>query len=281
MPVEVQHELLRFSRLDSTKLLSDPSQQLAYGYVAGNALSWNDQMGLGRWQDTKDAVKKAVSSVGRAVRSIGRGIKKRANRAKKSVSKFFSVKEKGYMLYPAFGSDNLEDYPVLATNGILAKEQHMQEFSNLHNIPVYYNPSKGVIRDIWQSFLQKINGGNDNLAKGLAEELEGVESKKVLLAHSQGTITSKNSGLFYDMENISHQIYKSPAAFKANAEEAAKKIGSTLRYDLPVGDISNLLAPSLNPARIVSSVLDVSCLTCIHKSNNLEEAYREYQQWGY
>jgi len=65
---------LRFSRLDTQQLLADPSQQLAYGYVAGNALAWNDQMGLGRWKDFKNGVKKKYD-------------KFKANRAKKKADK--------------------------------------------------------------------------------------------------------------------------------------------------------------------------------------------------
>ena len=77
LPIEVQHELLRFSRLDSTKLLSDPSQQLAYGYVAGNALAWNDQMGLGLFKK-RTAEEKAQRASDRADRKA----KRKANRKK-------------------------------------------------------------------------------------------------------------------------------------------------------------------------------------------------------
>jgi len=90
LPLEIQHELLRFSRLDTTKLLSDPSQQLAYGYVAGNALAWNDQMGLGRWKDLKDGVKKRYNKY-KAKRLKKKNDKKR----KKALKKFRKSLVKG------------------------------------------------------------------------------------------------------------------------------------------------------------------------------------------
>jgi len=46
LPKAVQHELMRFTGLNTAQLLADPAQQMRYGYVAGNALSWVDLMGL-------------------------------------------------------------------------------------------------------------------------------------------------------------------------------------------------------------------------------------------
>ena len=95
MPLEVQHELLRFSRLDTTQLLTDPSQQLAYGYVAGNALAWNDQMGLGLFKK-RTAEEKAQRASGRADRKANRkasrkkffdGVRKNFSKAVNTVTK--------------------------------------------------------------------------------------------------------------------------------------------------------------------------------------------------
>ncbi|MGD8115386.1 RHS repeat-associated core domain-containing protein [Vibrio sp. TRT 29B02] len=46
LPTEIQHELIRFTGLNASQLLRDPSQQLAYGYVSGNPLVWVDPFGL-------------------------------------------------------------------------------------------------------------------------------------------------------------------------------------------------------------------------------------------
>ncbi len=46
LPTEIQHELMRFTGLSANQLLRDPDQQLAFGYVSGNPLSWVDPFGL-------------------------------------------------------------------------------------------------------------------------------------------------------------------------------------------------------------------------------------------
>ncbi|MGD8234277.1 RHS repeat domain-containing protein [Vibrio sp. TRT 1302] len=46
LPSEIQHELMRYTGLNASQLLRDPSQQLAFGYVSGNPLSWVDPFGL-------------------------------------------------------------------------------------------------------------------------------------------------------------------------------------------------------------------------------------------
>ncbi len=46
LPAEIQHELMQFAGLNTQQLLRDPAQQMAYGYVRGNPLSYVDPMGL-------------------------------------------------------------------------------------------------------------------------------------------------------------------------------------------------------------------------------------------
>lgn len=61
LPQSARHKLLASTQLNTAGLLRDPSQQMAYGYVAGNPLRWVDPMGLTTWTGT---VKNVAVSVG-------------------------------------------------------------------------------------------------------------------------------------------------------------------------------------------------------------------------
>jgi RHS repeat-associated protein len=57
LPTAIQHELMRFTGLNTAQLINDPSQQLAYGYVSGNPLAWVDPLGLNLIEDTVSIAK--------------------------------------------------------------------------------------------------------------------------------------------------------------------------------------------------------------------------------
>lgn len=46
LPKSIQHELMRFSGLNTSQLLRDPAQQMRFGYVKNNPLSYIDLNGL-------------------------------------------------------------------------------------------------------------------------------------------------------------------------------------------------------------------------------------------
>lgn len=71
LPAEIQHELMRFTGLDTAKLLRDPSQQVAHGYVSGNPLAWTDWLGLcetvGFWGSVGNALSNAANLTNGAI----------------------------------------------------------------------------------------------------------------------------------------------------------------------------------------------------------------------
>ncbi|MCJ2376896.1 hypothetical protein LNL84_08610 [Vibrio sp. ZSDZ34] len=71
LPAAIQHELMRFTGLNTAQLLNDPSQQLAYGYVSGNPLKWADPFGLATFDDFVDHLVTAGNVVGAAGQIVG------------------------------------------------------------------------------------------------------------------------------------------------------------------------------------------------------------------
>lgn len=79
LPSDIQHELMRFTGLDTAQLLRDPSQQVAYGYVSGNPLAWTDWLGLcdsytdkGFWQKQKELFDSSLSFWGEIIGTVHR-----------------------------------------------------------------------------------------------------------------------------------------------------------------------------------------------------------------
>jgi hypothetical protein len=61
LPAEIQHELMRFTGLNTDQLLNDPSQQMRYGYVSGNPSKWVDPWGLCLPAETDGSVNKEAT----------------------------------------------------------------------------------------------------------------------------------------------------------------------------------------------------------------------------
>ena len=99
----------------------------------------------------------------------------------------------------------------------------------------------------------------------LGEYLATRTDSVTLKGFSGGTLTVVNAlrrvGALPDGSKV---ILNSPVV----SYPTASSVASDLRYNQPWGDVSNLLAPSLNPVRFGSGFLDLFCGFCVHRGNN-------------
>jgi len=66
---EIQHEVMQFAGLDLNQLLKDPGQQMRFGYVSHNPLSWIDPFGLAELVFVYDASEDDLSDLSKDVLS--------------------------------------------------------------------------------------------------------------------------------------------------------------------------------------------------------------------
>ncbi len=169
-------------------------------------------------------------------------------------------------IFPEGRSNNLADYDQVQTNGILGDREEAIKLANKSRIPVFFNPSKGFVRDFVQSFAQKFGLGTDRMAKEFALSLGRAGRAMKITAHSQGTLTVANAAMLHGLPPGSTYHFKSPALSHLRSRAA---LGGTLQYSQPWGDGANLWAPSLNPLRWVTGSLDLLCGFCTHRENGL------------
>lgn len=176
----------------------------------------------------------------------------------------------GEWIYPDGRPANLNAYDEVGLNGILGNRSEAQVIANDTKSPVFFNPSKGPLHDIAQSFEQKFGLGEDMMAKEFALSLRGIDHPITIIAHSQGTLTVANAAS-YGLPSGASYILKSPALSFYSASAAINSVGGTLSYDQPLGDAANLWAGSINPFKTASGIVDIFRGGRIHIGNGLGE----------
>lgn len=127
----------------------------------------------------------------------------------------------------------------------------------------------GFLFDVLQAVFQRFFLSSDWLGRRLAEYLATREDPVTILAHSQGTLTVVNAlrrmgGRGDFTVTLLRPVVSYPTA---------RFVVAGVRYDQPSGDVSNLLAPSLNPFKFASGLLDLFCGFCIHRGNGLRRSW--------
>jgi len=179
-------------------------------------------------------------------------------------------KSDGEWIFPEGGSTDMNDYDSVMTNGINGDRKAFALAVDREGIPGFYNPSKGFIADIFQSFKQKFFGwAGDSMARDFANGLAGVDHPMRIIGHSQGTLTVANAAQYYGLPTGSSFVMKSPALSYFSASRAVSVNGGSLQYIQSFGDGANIWAPSFNPINFVSGVRDIFCGFCTHTANGL------------
>ena len=177
----------------------------------------------------------------------------------------------GEWIYPEGGSTDLNDYDTVLTNGIRGERDEFAATLR-PNQAGYFNPSRGFLADVMESFRQKFFGwAGDPLAAGFAREMAWVDHPMTIIAHSQGTLTVTNAVRWYGMSaQGSSFVMRSPALSHYSASRAIQGAGGTMIWRQPWGDVANIYSPTLNPFKWASGIGDVLCGMCRHSANGLQ-----------
>ena len=157
-------------------------------------------------------------------------------------------------------------YDLIVTNGILETREDFQIRVNDFKALGYDDPTDGFLGDVLQAIFQKFVPSTDWMGRRLAEYLATRQDPVTIMAYSGGTLTVVNA-----LRRVGHLpegsmvSLHSPAVSYLRAWFAFRDV----HYDLPWGDFSNVLGPSLNPAKFASGFADLFCGFCIHRGNNL------------
>ncbi|MYA17397.1 MAG: hypothetical protein F4Z28_11880 [Gammaproteobacteria bacterium] len=172
----------------------------------------------------------------------------------------------GEWLFPE-GDDrgnNRDAYGLIITNGILETREDFQNRVTKLGALGYYDPTDGFAGDLLQAIFQKFFPSTDWMARRLAEYLATREDPVTVMGYSGGTLTVVNALRRVGRRDNFAVTLRSPVV----SYPIARLVVQGVNYNQPWGDISNLLAPSLNPRLFVSGLLDLFCGFCIHRGNN-------------
>lgn len=164
----------------------------------------------------------------------------------------------------------------ILTNGILTSEKDAQGLANQFGMPVFYNPSHGLIADLTESTLQKLTG-TSALGRQFGNVLMQSHTAVHIFAHSQGGLTTANALLSIKLAGNklasgSLVDFVGSAQGPISSGVLAKAVGASLnRFSTNVFDPINLVQPSLNPVKLIGGA--VGGPLTLAKQHSLQKAY--------
>ena len=127
----------------------------------------------------------------------------------------------------------------------------------------YYDPSDGFVGDVLQAFFQKFVPSTDWMGAGSrSTSLRGEDPVTVMgySGHADGRERTAPGGR---RGNIAVTLRSPVVSYPRHGSPLETSTTTSLGCD-----VSNLLAPSLNPVKFGSGLLDLFCGFCIHRGNN-------------
>ena len=168
-----------------------------------------------------------------------------------------NTKISGVWVFPTGSSTRLEDYDQLFVGGLRYHWRRFVDFANDHQMPGYYIvPSYPLFKDIYRIIGIKFFGKSDPFATELAESMKSVNKKITVYALSQGVLTTVNAIEHHGLSNEHNFVFFSPAVSYPTVRRYIPK--DRLYYFTPWFDSSSTWAPSCNPLKFLSGVIDVA-----------------------
>jgi len=170
------------------------------------------------------------------------------------------------------------------TNGILTSFEQAKENARSLNADLFYNPSRGFVADITQSFMQKTAGrfSPGSLETGYADVLQSLSGSKLsMISHSQGTATATTALEILHRRGVklkegSKAYFFAPITFTDRIKKASIDVGLPVEnkdYFIRSRDKDSvpLLTSTLNPVSHINGWLNLPYV-------NKEHAFKNYRE---
>lgn len=127
----------------------------------------------------------------------------------------------------------------------------------------YFLPPNGEVTDILRAIDEIVS--SDGLSAGLSAALAYVDHPLNIIAYSEGTAVVYQAAMTGGLPPGSTLTFNSPIISYEQALAAQAAVGGPMNWNLPPGDIANLISGGANRWSGFQD-LNPTCLVCIHGS---------------